>query len=72
MGVNTVCKKKTLQVESRLVEYMCLQTWISCTSSDEPFSTLKRPALCMAPSASLEISCERQTDKEWYGLKLDS
>lgn len=28
------------------------------TSSSEPFSTLNLPALCMAPSASLEISCE--------------
>lgn len=28
------------------------------TSSREPFSTLNLPALCMAPSASLEISCE--------------
>lgn len=35
----------------------------ACTSSDEPFSTLKRPALWMAPSASLEISWE-ETKRE--------
>lgn len=30
------------------------------TSSEEPFSTLNRPALWMAPSASLEISWDKR------------
>ena len=48
--------------ESGWAESICKQKCIICTSSDEPFSTLKRPALCMAPSASLEISWEGGRD----------
>lgn len=40
----------------------------ACTSSDEPFSTLKRPALWMAPSASLEISWE-ETEGDMFRIR---
>lgn len=75
-----VCSRKVCSIEINTMHLLLVEdkyhfretglcappVFAACTSSDEPFSTLKRPALWMAPSASLDISWEETKRETWF------